>query len=233
MVPAPGSVSSLTVQEDVEIVGHALIGTSGQFVLMQVAGDKDQEAGGFYLKNTALATVVSAKPVRWWKHKFPLKKNSVMTLTSTSGANPHTLALYVDDGIEPRFKPPLNDGEGKALYSSLVSAASGANTTALTTQMLYATTTLTNFTSPRKYKPHKVGLFTAMTGPTVFVGLSKGNDSHVTWWPVANTPAAENFDYELPDGGLPEFGSGERCNVHWYSEAAEQPRLIATFAYAP
>jgi hypothetical protein len=118
------------------------------------------------------------------------------------------------------------------MYVTLNSAASGANTTASTAQMNYATTTITSFTSPRKYKPVSVARAAAATGPSLAVGISKGNDQHVTWWPIPALVDGVNEFYALP-AGMPEFVSGERCNIHWLSDAAEQPTAAVTFAYAP
>jgi hypothetical protein len=156
-----------------------------------------------------------------------------MTFTSVAGANPVYLLLYVDDGIAPQFAPPADPCSGQAMYVTLNSAASGANTTASTAQMNYATTTITAFTSPRVYKPVSVARAAAATGPSLAVGISKGNDQHVTWWPLSALVDGIDEFLQLPDSGLPDFKSGERCNIHWLSDAAEQPTAAITFAYAP
>lgn len=235
MIVMAGSGSALTVPKDVDIVGYFLGGTSGQHVLMQVTGNKDWESGGVYFENTMIATTLQKDPIVWLPHRIPLKKGDVMAFTSTSGANPHILGLYVDDGTAPTFKPPMANGEGRSNVMSLVSAASGLNTTALTAQLNTATTTLTSFMASREYKLNDRGptLFTAMTGPTVLVGIQDGASAYITWWPVVYTPAAQRGFYRMPADGLPKFTKGSNCRIHWCSEAAEQPRVILPFAYAP
>lgn len=233
MVIVPNSGSSLTVQEDVDLVGYAALGSTDlDEIVMTVTGDANWEASGLRFPNTWNAGS-AFKGVQWFPHRIPLKANSVMTFTSVCGANPCYLLLYVDDAITPRFVPPAPYASGKAMYVTLNSAASGVNTTASTAQLLYATTTITTFTAPRKYRPVAIARAAVATGPSLMVGISKGNDQHITWWPICAIVDGVNEFLQLPAGGLPEFGSGERCNIHWLSDAAEQPTAGVTFAYTP
>jgi hypothetical protein len=220
------------VQEDVDLVGYAAYGSTDlDEIIMTVTGDAAWEASGLRFCNTWNAGTVFGPPT-YLPHRIPLKANSVMTFTSVAGANPVYLLLYVDDKVSPAFAPPPAASSGRAMYVTLNSAASGANTTASTAQMNYATTTITSFTAPRKYKPVSVARAAAATGPSLAVGISKGNDQHVTWWPIPALVDGVNEFYALP-AGMPEFVSGERCNIHWLSDAAEQPTAAVTFAYAP
>jgi hypothetical protein len=233
MIIVPNSGSSLTVQENVQLLGYAAYGqTDLDEIVMTVTGDSNWEASGLRFPNT-WNSGTSFKGVQWLPHKIPLKANSVMAFTSVAGANPVYLLLYVDDKLSPSFSPPPAPNTGKAMYVSLTSAASGVNCTASSAQMNYATTTITAFTSPRRYKPISVARAASATGPSLAVGISKGNDQHVTWWPIAALADGVNEFYYLPASGLPEFQSGERCNIHWLTDAAEQPTAQITFAYSP
>jgi hypothetical protein len=233
MLVVPNSGSSLTVQEDVELVGYAAFGSTDlDEIIMTVTGDANWEASGLRLPNTWNGGSTFGPP-QYLPHRIPLKANSVMTFTSVAGANPVYLLLYVNDKLAPAFAPPPALSAGRAMYVSLVSAASGVNCTASTAQMNYATTTITAFTSPRRYKPIAVARAASATGPSLAVGISKGNDQHVTWWPICAIVDGVNEFYALQASGLPEFVSGERCNIHWLTDAAEQPTAQVTFAYSP
>ena len=232
-IPTLSSTSSLTVSKNVDLVGYFVSGqTDVDEVVMTVTGDANWEPSGLRLDNSYAEATVFSGPV-WLPHKIPLKQNSVMTLTTVAGANPCYVLLYVDDGVAPTFSPPPTPSSGRAMYVTLNSAASGANTTASTNQYLYATTTITNFTAPRQYTPVAVQRAASATGPGLFVGISKGSDQHVTFWPIAPLVDTTGTAYWLPRSGLPSFASGERCNIHWLSEAAEQPTAAVTFAYVP
>jgi len=234
LIIVPNSGSSLTVQESVRLVGYAAFGqTDLDEIIMTVTGDSNWEASGLRLPNTWNTGTDSGQGVVYFPHAIPLKQNSVMTFTSVAGANPVYLFLYVEDGVAPTFAPPAAPHSGQAMYVTLNSAASGANTTASTAQLLYATTTLTNFTDPRVYTPVAVARAAAATGPALAVGISKGNDQHITWWPIQALADGNSDWVQLPASGLPSFKAGERCNIHWLSDAAEQPTAAVTFAYAP
>ena len=235
MISVVGAGSSLTIQEDCDLVGYASQGlTDVDELVMTVAGDTAFEASGIRFPTTYAAdTRSSGDLVMWLKHRIPLKANSVMTLTSVSGAAAHYFLMYVDDRKAPVFQPPIANASGKAMYVTLNSAASGANTTAATAQFLYATTTITNFSKPRHYVPVAVERAAAATGPNLFVGISKGNDNYITWWPVSAAADGVGERVWLPSSGMPSFVSGERCNIHWISDGTEQPTAAVTFAYAP
>jgi hypothetical protein len=233
MVPVLASGSSLTVQEDVDLIGYAFFGvTDVDEVVMTVAGDSNWEASGLRLPVSWNSATTFWGP-HWFPHKIPMKANSVMTLTSVAGAAPCYLFLYTDDAVAPRYAPPTGVSTGRAMYVTLNSAASGVNTVANTAQYNYATTTITNFSAPRQYKIISVARAAAATGPSLAVGISKGNDQHITWWPIA--PLADSMvDYVvLPASGIPDFKAGDRCNIHWLSDATEQPTAAITFAYQP
>ena len=233
LVPVLGSTSSLTVPKTVDMVGYAAFGqTDLDEIIMTVAQDTAWETSGLRLPNTWNCGTIFGPPV-WLADAIKLKQNSVMTFTSIAGANPVYLFLYVDDGVAPTFSPPKAPHSGKAMCVTLNSAVSGANTTASTAQYLYATTTITAFTDPRHYKPVAVARAAAATGPSLAVGISKGAGQYVTWWPISALADGVNEFYPLPASGLPEFKSGERCNIHWLSDAAEQPTAAVTFAYNP
>ena len=227
--------TSLTIKGDnsqvAYIVGYAYDGISAEEVTITNAQNRDWPAGGVSLPATSDGTAVGAgMPWLPLDVQIPVRGGDVLVLTSTSGANPVHLVLYLD---YPPYSFQLRDPLApiKGYCWTRITAAGGTNCAAGTT--VQGATNLTAF-GDYVWTPVAINAAAAFT-TTAFLAVRKlGGPSNLVFWPIGLTDVANDMrGYILPKGLGLTFTKGDAMEIFWISATAEQPTANVTFARAP
>lgn len=222
--------TSLTIKHDGYLVGYFADGISLNDIVITNTNNPAWEAAGFKLPATSDGTAVGAgDAMRWFPHKIPVKKADVMTVVSTSGANPVHAGLYVEypGGSGFGLRKEL---EGAAFYTTKTTTAAGTNCAAGT--IVQGATNVTGFNQAKTYTPVMVKANAAFT-TTAFLGLRKlGGANYLFITPIGLTDVANDMKPAVLPKGLFTVQHGDEIEVHWSSVTAEQPTADITFAYA-
>lgn len=223
--------TSLTIKDNGYIVGYFADGISCEDITITNTNNPLWEAAGFKLPATSDGTAVGAGDMsRWLPHKIPVKKADVLTVVSTSGANPVHAGIHVEyptsKGYQFAIRP---DQEGNAYYTTKSTTAAGTNCAAGT--IVQGATNITGFGQGRTYTPVMVKANAAFT-TTAFLGMRKlGGDNYIYITPVGLTDVANDTKMTKLPKGLFTVTQGDAIEVFWSSVTAEQPTADVTFAY--
>lgn len=219
--------TSFTIKENGYIVGYWYDGISAEEVTITNAGNSDWPAAGFSLPATSDGTAVGAgKPWMPLRHRIPVKKADVLTLTATSGANPVHAGLFIDYG---GFAVP-SPLEGQGYLWTRSTTALGTNCSAGTFVGPTATGNMTAW-GDRTWELVAVDADGAFT-TTAIVGLRKQGGPNLLYaQPVGLTDVANDVrGYGVPRGLGWTLSGNDVLEVLALSVTAEQPTFKLTFA---
>jgi len=227
--------TSLTIKGDASqtayIVAYCYDGISAEEVTITNGQNTKWPATGVSLKCTSDGTAVGASPrIRVLSYKLPVQGGDVLVLTSTSGANPVHLVLYIDYPPYSFGLRPETASEAAILWTR-PTVAGGTNCAAGTS--VQAATNMVNW-GDRVWTPVWIESNAAFT-TTAFIAIRKfGGASNLVFFPIGLTDVAnDQHALTLPKGLGITFTKGDAMEYFWISATAEQPTANITFATSP
>ncbi len=216
---------------DAEIIGYFADGISLNDITVTCTTNTDWEPDGFNLPATSDGTAIGAGDI--WKplpHKIPVVGGDVLSIASTSGANPVHAGLFVNyPDKEPAYSlRPRQEESELGHYITKATTAGGTNCAAGT--LVRGATALTGFMQNRVYTPCMVKANAAFT-TTAFLGLRLSGSSNMVIVPIPLTDVAADFKNEVLPKGMFTAMQGDSVEVWWSSATAEQPTADVTFVY--
>jgi len=222
--------TSLTIKENGHIVAYALDGTDAASALVTNTTNTDWDPAGVVFPVTSQSSILPGKPMVYLKHRIPVNKADILTITSINAAAAAHLVLWIDYGSG--FKVRGTD-QPVAHYTSRATVAQTAVCAAGT--FVGGNTNVTAFPkgqTQRTYTLIGVNCLAAMT-TNFFVGLRKAGSSYMLVVPCSSDAIINTWPmtHDLPLGVLDTITLGEGLEVYLSSITGERPTATLTFAY--
>jgi len=222
--------TNLTIKQNGHIVAYALDGTDAASATITNTLNDSWDPAGFTLPVTSQSSILPGKAMIFLKHKIPVNKADVLTITSVNAAAAAHLVLWLDYGSGFQVR---GTDQPEARYVTRASVAQTAVCAAGT--FVGGNTNVTNFPSGkggRIYTLIGVNCLAAMT-TTFFVGLRKAGSSYMLVVPVSSDAIINTWPMtmDLPLGVMDTVSKGDGIEVFLSSITGERPTVNLTFAY--